>query len=862
MIDLDDQTVSVASLIEREAAAHPARIAVMCGDRGLDYATLNGSANRLARHLIALGVRPGDRVALAVERGLDMVVAILAILKAGGAYVPIDPAYPEERIAFMLADSQPCLVVTQARPAVAIAALAGDVPMVSLDDGQAAWDGLDASDPDPSLLGLADTDLAYVIYTSGSTGTPKGVMVEHRQMVWSTRARLARYPGADRALLLVSIAFDGSVASLFGTLAAGGSLIIPRPSMLPDLLDIIDRIDECEVESLICGPSLLGALLDVHDEGSAGSLRSLRRIVVGGEACPRGLVGRVADALPDVEMHNEYGPTECAVWATAHRCDPREPGIMMPIGRPVAGAVVLVLNEDGGWAAPGELGELFIGGAGVARGYLGRAALTAERFVRVASSDHDGILYRTGDLGRRRADGAIEFLGRADEQIKVNGFRIEPGEIEAALLRIEAVREAAVLGEGNRLVAYVVGRHGAPSWAAVGAALTRTLPSHLLPSAYVQVEAMPKLPNGKLDRRALAAMRGAPGPQAGPAPRSADERLLCEAFARVTGAGAVGLETDFFEAGGDSLAAMILVTVLRQRGRELDLALLYAHRTPGRIALAWSSDEPAMVLPVLFMIPGSGGDEPALASLRTDWAGKFEPVVLGYPDWAAMTSPAFTMDDMVLHFTRQIAKRRRGKLLMTGYSLGGSMAWAIASRLASAGDPVAVLALLDADLELPTAPVHGPPALRRAFRQIGGFARAVLSGDRKEANRIAGEVVAYRLVDRPRLLRVLMRFRGCRLPSGLRFRVHVALAGELQTRIVRAWFENGPKPVLSLTRVVLFRARRRPACEAGDADLRTRCALYEVIDVEGDHRSLLDARGDGSLRARLPAAFADYAVAR
>ena len=455
----------VHQLFEAQAARTPDAVAVVFGDDSLSYRELNARANQLAHYLRDLGVGPEVVVGLCVERGFEMVVGLLGILKAGGAYLPVDPAYPLERISFMLEDAGVALLLTQERLAETLPAHWGQTLCLDADWGEVA--SRSAENP-PGAAGAGD--LAYVIYTSGSTGRPKGVMVSHANLAHSTAARLDYY-GRGRVgafLLLSSFAFDSSVAGFFGTLCGGASLVLADAGLHLEAAHLWDLIERHGVSHLLTLPSFYSALLAGPSAGRWGTLRA---VTVAGEACPSRLVGEHLRAAPGVRLLNEYGPTEATVWSSVHECRGVDEGRRVPIGRPIANAQMWVL--DGGLrpAPVGVTGELYVGGLGVARGYLSRAGLTAERFIPHPYSAEGGErLYRTGDLGRYLAGGEVEYLGRADEQVKVRGYRIEVGEVEAALRRCASVRECAVTAREDepgdrRLVGYVVAAEGAAAQA-------------------------------------------------------------------------------------------------------------------------------------------------------------------------------------------------------------------------------------------------------------------------------------------------------------------------------------------------------------------------------------------------------------
>jgi nonribosomal peptide synthetase DhbF len=483
---------TLPELFAAQVARTPDAVAVVFEDQSLTYAQLDARANQLAHHLRGLGVGPETVVGLCVERSFEMVVGLLGILKAGGAYLPLDPAYPAERLAFMLGDAGAPILVTHSalidRPPAhgdRVVCLDADAPQIARQPVTAPVLWLDPHNP------------AYVIYTSGSTGNPKGVVVEHHHIIASNAARPSFYADLPqlRFLLLSSIAFDSSIAGIFWSLLNGGTLVLPVDVSVDATISSIFRH---HVNCFLAVPSLYSAFID-HLRDSTRT--ELRTIILAGEACPSDLAIKHNRFFSAVPLINEYGPTECSVWSTAYRCAQiDESAASIPIGRPIWNTRVYVLDAGLEPVPAGVAGELYIAGAGLARGYLGRAGLTAERFVADPIGPAGSRMYRTGDLARWRADGVLDFLGRADSQVKLRGFRIEPGEIEAALVRHGSVTQAAVIARedtpGNkRLVAYVVAAADQTADpAALRVHLGRSLPDYMVPSAFVVLERLPLTP--------------------------------------------------------------------------------------------------------------------------------------------------------------------------------------------------------------------------------------------------------------------------------------------------------------------------------------------------------------------------------
>lgn len=580
----------IHSWIEQHASEAPEATAVICGDVRLSYGELDARADAVARRLVELGAGPNVRVGLSVERSPEMLVGLLGILKSGAGYVPVDPGYPAERIAFLLSDAKCPVLLTQAHLEAGLPA--HDATVVRLDADRAA---LEASGSGPVDATVGPDDLAYVIYTSGSTGRPKGVEIRHCNLVHSTTARFDYYPQRpERYLLVSSYAFDSSVVGLFWTLCTGGTLVLPVEGRERDVRELAGLVEEHEVTAMLALPSLHGLMLE---HGGAERLRSLNTVIVAGEACTRDLVEKHRSALPGARLYDEYGPTEATVWCTVFDCTALGAEGPVPIGKPIANARAYLLDA---WRRPvplGAPGELWVAGDGVARGYLDRDELTAERFLPDPFHGEEGArMYRTGDLARWLPSGDLEFLGRVDHQVKVRGYRVELGEIEDALTAHPDVSEAAVLAREDtpgdqRLVAYVV---GSPVEALeLQDALRARLPDYMIPAAIVALDDLPRTPNGKVNRDAL------PAPEASRAalsaayvaPRTPLEVALADVWAEVLRVEQVGAEDDFFELGGHSILAVRLVARVSETfGVELGLRTLFDAPTVAGLVAALEAD--------------------------------------------------------------------------------------------------------------------------------------------------------------------------------------------------------------------------------------------------------------------------------
>ncbi|MEM6288822.1 MAG: amino acid adenylation domain-containing protein, partial [Bacteroidota bacterium] len=573
----------VLGMIEAHVRQTPDTEAVVTEAGSLTYAALWAASGRLAGHLRARGVAEGVPVGLCLPRTADLVVGMLGILRAGGAYVPLDPAHPDARLRALLADAGAAALVTTGGRTLGAEA---NLTVVDLDAPLA-----DAEAPAPPSLDA----LAYVLYTSGSTGRPKGVPVTHRHLAHSTQARLDHYPEeVGRFLLLSSVAFDSSVAGLFWTLASGGALVLPAERQEQDVPALAALVARHGVTHTLTLPSLWRVILDL---AAPDDLASLQRVILAGEALAPD-VAAAHRARLGAALTNEYGPTEATVWATAHEVTTASGRV--PIGRPIPGAQTYVLDGAGDLAPVSVPGELALGGDGVVDGYLGRPEATAAAFG--PNPFGDGRLYRTGDRARWREDGTLDFLGRADGQVKVRGHRIELAEVEAALRAHPTVREAAASvhipeAGGARLLGYVVGE-GAEA-ADVKALLQRRVPDYMIPSAIVVLDALPRTRTGKLDRAAL------PLPEAAHtsghvAPRTEAERALAAIWAEVLGLEAVGVTDNFFEIGGDSIASIQIISRANRAGLGLKPAQFFERPTVEALAAvaATTSEAASEAMPV------------------------------------------------------------------------------------------------------------------------------------------------------------------------------------------------------------------------------------------------------------------------
>jgi aspartate racemase len=579
---------TIPALFEQIARRFPGTIALVSadGEATLTYDALNRRANQLAHHLIGLGVRPETRVGIHLERSIEMIVAMLAVLKAGGAYVPIDPALPLKRVSFLLEDAAPSVLIS--RESLADALPATWVPLACLDSDAEAI--ARQSDLDPARSGSA-LDLAHVLYTSGSTGEPKGVAVVHRGVVRLVRGTDYARLGPDEVFLQAApTSFDASTFEIWGALLNGGRLVV-LSARTPGLDDLAEAIRRHGVTTLWLTAGLFHLAVDER----LSDLASLRQLLAGGDALSPSRVRRALEALPGCTLINGYGPTESTTFAACHAIrDLAADASSVPIGRPIANTQIYLLDAERRWVPPGEIGELYIGGDGLARGYWNRPDLTAESFVESPFDAAPGSrLYRTGDLARLSPDGTLEFLGRRDQQIKIQGFRVELAEVEAALQRHPAVSQNVVetretAGGGRRLVAYVVLRPEAGSCddGDLRNLLQQSLPDYMVPAAFVRLASLPLTANGKVDRRGLPEP-GRAAIEAESLPRSAAEESIAQVWRSVLDLDAIDCDQNFFDLGGSSLLLIEAHAKLQKSlAAALPITTLFEHPTVRSLARA------------------------------------------------------------------------------------------------------------------------------------------------------------------------------------------------------------------------------------------------------------------------------------
>jgi amino acid adenylation domain-containing protein len=847
----------VHALFEEQVEQTPDAVAVVFKGQQLSYRELNARANQVARYLRRLGVGPDVLVGICMERSLEMVIGLLAILKAGGAYVPLDPTYPQERLAFLLGETRVPVLLSQRSTCAAIPETSATIVLLDAAEAQIAGESSDNLPPQSS----AD-NLAYVIYTSGSTGIPKGVCVPNRGIVRLVRGVDYVDLGPQEVFLqLAPLSFDAATFEIWGCLLNGGRLVVFPPG-LPSMKVLAGALRAHRITTLWLTAGLFHAMVDSELE----SLQAVRQLLAGGDVLSVPHVRKVLHGCPAVTLINGYGPTENTTFSCCYPLrNPTRVGLSVPIGRPIANTQAYVLDRYRQPVPIGVPGELYVGGDGLARGYLHRPDLTAERFVSNPFREA-ARLYKTGDRVRWQTDGNLELLGRLDQQVKMRGFRIELGEVESVLRQHPQVRETVALvredmpGE-KRLVAYLTPQNGKlPLSSDLRSYLQRKLPDYMVPSVFMRLETLPLTPNGKVDRRALPAPQaGGPGSeQAYAAPRTPREELLARIWATVLGMERVGIHDSFFDLGGHSLLAVRLFAALeKQSGRSLPLASLFRAPTIAKLADLldteseapdWSpivAIQPTGEAPPLFCIPGAGGNVLGFERLARH-LGPDQPVYgIQARGLDGKQAPHTRIEDMAACYLRALREvQPHGPYFLIGHSSGGLVAFEMARQLQAQDQEVGLVALLDGFADSYSMPLPARLArrariqLRRIWRNARGFSQ-VRGWDRLD---YIG-----------RKTRNLARQGKSRMWQALAIRDEGQMRDALRDVEESARLaESRYVPQVYAGRVTLFRAAQRsPDHDPQEGWKEIAAGGVDVHDVPGAHLSILSEPNVGILAKEL-----------
>jgi surfactin family lipopeptide synthetase A len=820
--------VCVHQLFEAQAARTPNATALVFGKETLTYAELDRRANQLAKHLVSLGAKPDSLVGICLERSLEMVVGLLGILKAGAAYVPLDPAYPRDRIAFMLENSEAPLLLTQSQLTENLPSTASKVVLIDND-----WKQISKQSDESPALSLSPESRAYVIYTSGSTGKPKGVEIPHRAVV-NFLTTMAERPGMntnDRLLAVTTLSFDIAGLEIYLPLTQGASVEIVSRQTASDGNQLLEKMKGSGSTVMQATPATWRMLLEA---GWTGDPRL--KILVGGEAVSQKLADQLLERSASV--WNVYGPTETTIWSTLSKI---EAGQSVTIGRPIGNTEIFILDKMLQPVPIGVAGELHIGGNGLARGYLKWPELTAAKFiVHPLNPDPKARLYKTGDLVRYLPNGNIEFLGRIDHQVKIRGFRIELGEIEAVLRQHSGINETVVLAREDtpgdkRVVAYFVPtRDAAPTTAELRSFLREKLPEYMLPSVFVILKNMPLTPNGKVDRRALPAPDHADlAPTATfVAPKDIIESQLVQIWEAVLGVRPIGIKDNYFELGGHSLLAVKLMNRIEEAcGKTLPIATLLQAPTIEQLAVivrrkGWSPSWSCLVpiqtggsKPPFFCIHGINGAVVRFYDLARH-LGADQPFYGLQAQGLDAGRPCDTRtEDMASHYIEEIRRvQPQGPYFLGGYSFGGAIAFEMAQQLVVQGQN-AVVVLFDTNF-----PQHRSPG----FLDVASILSALLTFFRLPAR----EKRAYLL----RMVKAPIR--------PIQWKLHVARLPRIVKKVRKACLqaERGYTPRVYSGRVILFRSNHKPLGQVSDprAGWNT-CAArgLEICEIEANHENIL-----------------------
>ena len=857
----------VHQLFEEQVERTPDSIAVVFQEQELTYRQLNERANQLAHQLIGMGVGPETLVGLCLERSAQLVIGILGIMKAGGAYVPLDADLPKQRLEFMMRDSMVKFLVTQHQlkgripvEGIPVVCIDRELPILQVDKRE-----------NPSIHVCAE-NLAYVMYTSGSTGQPKGVAIRHTSIARLVFGNNYTSFGPDRVFLqLATPSFDASTFELWGPLLHGAKLVVAQVG-LPDFRKLADLLQRNRVTTLWLTATLFNQLVDHTPQALAG----VKEILSGGEALSVPHIRKAQAALgPDVQFINGYGPTESTTFATCYRipsnialdCD------SIPIGRPIANTQVYVLDAQRQLVPIGVPGELYIGGAGLARGYWNRPELTTEKFVlNPFSKDDQERLYRTGDLCRWRADGNLEFLGRLDDQIKLRGFRIEPGEIESVLNEHSDITQATVILRKDRtgderLVAYYVPKEGKSLDSFVlRIHLRDKLPDYMIPAAFVELEAIPLTPSGKIDRQALPTPDDS-RPQLETkyvAPSTPIEKQLANIWADVLGIENIGIHDNFFALGGHSLMAVRLFTRIESTfARRIPLAMLFQHGTVHHLAglLAESRPETDPVSLVKIKPKGEGRAVYLMPSINGELLfskSMIEEMGIHFPVFGLQ--PALSPKNLehfrdfrtmaTLYVSALRAFQPNGPYALVGFSFGGFLAYEVAYQLREMGETVDLLAVIDTGPGQRGLRLSAYERLRGLLRNLSNFPRYLREVLRNfspsRLNRSVGRKLRYQLR---------------RLASGQQYKVEVydvLDANQVKTQnieLMRTVFAalQDYIPSRCSVKLSLFRAKTRPLKGDSSRDLGWSRFVddLDVCSINGTHDTILQPPNVNELAKQL-----------
>jgi amino acid adenylation domain-containing protein len=865
----------IHDLFEVQVENTPDAVAVVFEDHQLRYKELNHRANQLAHYLARLGVGAETPVGICMERSIELVVALLGILKTGGAYVPLDPSYPKARLAFMLEDTQAPVLLTQQKLVENLPAQ--NTQVVCLDRH---WDEIARESKENPRIKVSPENLAYVIYTSGSTGRPKGVEVLHRGVVRLLfGVDYVQLDSSQSFLHLAPTSFDASTFEIWGALVHGAKCIL-CPGNVPSPTELGDLLHKHEVSTLWLTASLFDAVIDEAPE----ALSAVGQLLIGGEALSVPHVRRALALLPATKIINGYGPTESTTFTCCYPI-PRqldEAIHAVPIGRPIGNTSIYILDQELNPVPIGIPGEIYIGGAGLARGYLNRAELTAEKFiVDPFRSEAGARLYRTGDRARYLSDGNIEFLGRLDDQVKIRGYRIEPGEIESALIQHPAVNEAIVLAReviagdpsvprrtDKRLVAYVAAAHDSASSAhELRGFLRQRLPDYMIPSSFIFLKSLPLTPNGKIDRRAL------PSPEPSCAntetgyvpPRSELEKTLATSWTEVLGVERVGIHDNFFDLGGHSLLAVrLLAQIEKVSGKNLPLSALFRAPTVEQLAglllqEGWSPPSSSLIpihpegsKPPFFCIHGAWGTVGFGLRLARH-LGPDQPFYgLQSPGFDGEQDPLTQIEAMASHYVNEIRRvQPQGPYFLGGLSMGGIVAFEVAQQLCAQGQKVALLALLDS---VPPVPVSFLRAwVNRSQRAFVYYLirRFVLHGHNLLQLGLA-EQRSY-ILEKARILRARIASRWPLGNGSIQAR-HQRDIYPVKVREANIQAFQSYRPQTYPGRITLFLASESPVRSSLDRRMGWRelaVGGLEVCEVAGDHYNMISEPNAKGLAEKL-----------